>query len=1016
MAIKRHKHYAWLLSTVVAVVSASIGGSIIYINNQQDENLSRSQAMADATDRGAAIKIAVDRALSSTYALAAMVRQGQGKLDDFNSMAHQLIGYYPGVMSLQLAPNGVVKDIYPLTGNEKAIGHNLLKDPTRNKEAFVARDSGHMTLAGPFPLLQGGIGAVGRLPIYLSKPSKSTSTFWGFSIALIRFPGVLQNAGLDWLIKHNYDYRLWRIHPDTQKIQLIASSDSSRGMLTTPVRYPVNMPNGTWMLDVQPVNGWHNYQHLLSNIALDLLISLLLGWMTWQMIELRRHRAELAELVEERTTALNSETYRQATLLQTSLDGIYIIDEKGTLTEFSPSFAQMLGYTPTEMTHMNAMIWDRQLRSSELPDIIQKGLNQSWRYESTHRCKDGTFIDVEINAKGIEINGQRYLYSSARNITDRKQSEQLLRVAATAFESQEGMVVTDSHTTILNVNKSFTRITGFNREEAIGQKIGFLKSGHHDPLFYQQLWKSIQDIGSWQGEIWNRRKSGVLYPEWLSISAVKDNQNNITHYVGTMSDITLRKEAEEKIRQLAFYDPLTQLPNRRLLIDRLNKALLGSARRQQAGALLFIDLDNFKTLNDTLGHDMGDELLQIVAHRLNLSVRESDTVARLGGDEFIIMLEGLSQIAEEATKQVRQIGENIVATIGQTYSLSNGTHHSTCSMGAVIFMGKHSSVDDLLKQADLAMYQAKAAGRNTLRFFDPHMQQTISEKAELEFQLRHALEQNEFELHYQPQVNSTGHITGAEALLRWNRPGYGLTGPSHFISFAEESGLIIPIGEWVLRSACQVLAEWANNPYMSSLELSVNVSPRQFHQDNFVDTVKHILEQTGARPTHLKLELTESMLLQDIDDIISRVNTLKSMGISFALDDFGTGYSSLSYLRQLPLDQLKIDQSFLHDINGNNTSIIRTIITLARSMHLHVIAEGVETPTQHQFLLQQQCMSFQGYLFGKPQTLTSFTQQVNQQQEQTSHAPASPGQAAVPVSDSGSKNNRKDTSIDIGTN
>ncbi|WP_287881798.1 EAL domain-containing protein [Aquitalea sp.] len=982
--------HTWLISLFITLLAGLVGMAAVCVAARQDEELARSQALADATDRGNAVKVAIDRALSSTYALSAMVRQGRGRLDDFETFARPLITYYPGVMSLQLAPGGVVQQIYPFKGNEKALGHNLLADPTRNKEAFIARNSGQMTLAGPFPLVQGGIGAVGRLPVFLSPDKHSAPVFWGFAIALLRFPDVLHSAGLNWLSQRGYRYSLWRQHPDTRQVQILATSEHIPPTLNDPVHYQINMPNGTWLLDVQPRDGWHNQQRIAINSLLVLVISGLLGWLAWQMVELRRRRAELALLVALRTRALEqetsdreaaehtalSETMRQAALLQTASDGIHILDEHGRLTEYSPSFASMLGYDMEEMRQFVLADWDREIPPEQLQQLIRDSGTHGQRFESRHRRKDGSLLDVEINAKTVTIGGRPYLYASARDISERKHAEQLLRIAATAFEAQEGMVVTDCHTVILRVNGAFSRITGYTADEVVGRKISLLQSGRHDSAFYQRLWQSLQELGAWQGEIWNRRKNGEIYPEWLSISAVLGDDGSVSHYVATMSDITQRKAAEDKIKRLAFYDPLTQLPNRRLLQDRLQMALEHSLHHQQTGALLFIDLDNFKTLNDTLGHDMGDRLLQEVALRLNDCLRPGDTVARLGGDEFVVMLESLDSEAAQAAQLARGIGQQILEALARPYPMLDGMHHSTCSMGAVLFDGEASSVEELLKRADLAMYQAKAAGRNTLRFFDPEMQQAVTARAELEAALRRGLQQQEFVLYYQPQVDADGHISGAEALLRWQRPEHGLVGPVSFIPLAEESGLIVPLGEWVLHTACHQLAEWAENPATARLELAVNVSARQFHQAGFVDMVRNALRLSGAPAQRLKLELTESLLLQDVDDTIHKMNTLKQDGVCFSLDDFGTGYSSLSYIKRLPLDQLKIDQSFVRDIdsNVNDVSIIRTIVALASSMQLQVIAEGVETASQRAFLLQQHCYAFQGYLFGRPMPITDFLQ------------------------------------------
>jgi len=443
---------------------------------------------------------------------------------------------------------------------------------------------------------------------------------------------------------------------------------------------------------------------------------------------------------------------------------------------------------------------------------------------------------------------------------------------------------------------------------------------------------------------------------------------------GTVMDITERKAAEEEIEQLAFYDPLTRLPNRRLLTDRLHHALAASTRNKRHGALLFIDLDHFKTITDTLGHDKGDLLLQLVAKRLSSCIRVGDTVARQGGDEFVIMLLDLSEAQEEAAVQTEVIGEKILEILNRPYQVADHVYHNTASIGATLFDGHLESTNELLKRADLSMYQAKAAGRNVLRFFEADMQAAVTLRAELETALRQGLQDGQFILYYQAQINDAGCVTGVEALVRWQHPLRGLVFPAEFISVAEVTGLILPLGHWVLETACAQLTLWSTRPIMACLTVSVNVSARQFRQPGFVKQVVELLHRTGANSRKLKLELTESMLLDDVEETISKMNELKSLGVGFSLDDFGTGYSSLSYLKRLPLDQLKIDRSFVCDVltDTNDAAIVRTIVALAQSLGLSVIAEGVETAPQRDFLASNGCNAYQGYLYSRPLPLDEF--------------------------------------------
>ncbi|MGZ8927472.1 MAG: EAL domain-containing protein [Methylobacter sp.] len=567
----------------------------------------------------------------------------------------------------------------------------------------------------------------------------------------------------------------------------------------------------------------------------------------------------------------------------------------------------------------------------------------------------------------------------------RLKAEHELRIAAAAFESQEGIIVTDADNNILRVNKSFIKLTGYSAEEIIGKPADILKSDQQSSKFYAAMRKSIIRDKYWQGEIWNKRKNGVICPDWLCITAITNHEGAITNYVGTFTDISQRKADEERIKNLAYYDPLTTLPNRTLLFDRLNLALNFSHRNKTYGALMFLDLDNFKTLNDTLGHDRGDQLLIEVGRRLQSCVRDVDTVARLGGDEFVVMLEFLDEQETEATGQAFAVAEKIRSNLAKFYLLNSNSdntlqpyvkHYSTGSIGFVLFLGHETSSEELLKRADVAMYQAKQAGRNAIRVFVPEMQQALNLRASLETDLRNALDRNELSLHYQVQVDELGQPVGAEALIRWVQSERGMLSPAEFIPLAEETGLILPIGHWILQQGCKTLVDWAKYPETRELKLAVNISSRQLSQPDFVEQVCSMLAETGANPALLKLEITESVVLDNVEDTIAKMHAIRGLGITFSMDDFGTGYSSLSYLQKLPLEQLKIDQSFVKNMafNTHDSAIIRTILALGKNLGINVIAEGVETEAQRELLTSYGCPKFQGYLFGRPVPADDFKQ------------------------------------------
>ena len=567
---------------------------------------------------------------------------------------------------------------------------------------------------------------------------------------------------------------------------------------------------------------------------------------------------------------------------------------------------------------------------------------------------------------------------SLEDITESRLAEEELRIAAIAFEAQEGIIVTDADNAILRVNQAFTAITGYGAEEAIGKTPGMLDSGNHDADFYRKLSAALKKAHYWHGEIWHRRKNGEVYPEWLTISAVLDPAGDVSHYVYSFFDISQYKAAEDKIEHLAFYDPLTGLPNRRLLHDRLHHVITSGGRHQRFGALLFIDLDNFKVLNDTKGHTVGDMLLVGVAERLQACVREVDTVARLGGDEFIVLLENLHENAEIAASTSESVAEKILHQLRQDFTLEGYIYHSSASIGISLFSQQEVNAEELLKRADTAMYQAKSAGRNTLRFYDPAMQHALESRAALEMDLRHALENNQLQLYFQCQAYHNRQIISAEILLRWIHPQRGMISPLEFIPLAEETGLIVPIGQWVLESACAQLKAWEHDMETAFLKLSINVSARQFHQEDFVEQVTQTVLKSGIDPDKLDIELTESLVLDDINETIRKMEALREIGVRFSMDDFGTGYSSLAYLTQLPLDKLKIDQSFVRNIGVKDSDavIVQTIIGMASNLRMEVIAEGVETEAQRAFLEAHGCPVCQGYLFGKPVPYEAFMDQL----------------------------------------
>jgi len=689
-----------------------------------------------------------------------------------------------------------------------------------------------------------------------------------------------------------------------------------------------------------------------------------------------RRQAEL-KIREAQALLMQSEERLQQAV---SLSGIGLFDHDhlADVLYCSPQMRDIFGFGPDDSLGMQSLI--ECVYPADLDQVLTairqaQDTSGDGHFALSHRIvrRDGVvrWLAVQFQTSFAGVGETRHrvrTVGAVRDITRRKQNEDALQLASSVYQaSHEGIVVTDENNLIIDVNPAFTVLTGYTLEEVRGKDPRLFHSGRHDSAFYRQMWQSIRQEGYWQGEIWDKRRDGELHAKWLSISVIRHADGSLFRYVAQFSDITEKKRQDDQIWTQANFDVLTNLPNRRLLADRLSQAMASGVRSGLHGALLSLDLDHFKQLNDTFGHSMGDELLVEVARRLQACIREGDTVARMGGDEFLVVLKELSGDQNEAAVQAEQVAEKVRSELCQPYQLGETEYHTSSSIGIVFFQG-HDSQEELLAHVDVAMYQAKARGRNAICFFDSSMQVALEKRSQLEGALRVALSRHEFTLHYQLQVDNRGRPIGAEALLRWMHPDLGTVSPAQFIPVAEETGLILPIGLWVLETACAQLARWQTDPRLRPLCIAVNVSARQFREATFVAQVQEVLKNSGIRPEGLKLELTESLVLDNVDDSIRKMNELKGLGVQFSMDDFGTGYSSLSYLSRLPIDQLKIDQSFVRDIttDSSDAAIVQTIIAMAQGLGLGVIAEGVETRAQREFLEQRGCRAHQGYFFARP--------------------------------------------------
>jgi len=830
----------WLLSLLVFACGLLLVLAWVRHSAQLEEGRSRALAADLAADHAQSLQRGIERALSATYVIAALVRQGNGQMQDFEGVATEMLPFYPGIAALGISPGGVICCVVPLAGNEKSIGFDQLKDIAQNKEARRARDTGQLTLAGPLQLAQGGLGVVGRLPIFLTG-AQGQRVFWGFSYATLRFPQALEPARLPLLRERGYAYELWRTVPETGVRQRIEFWNETA--LVDPEARDLELPNGTWTLSVAPVGGWVNQANLRIEAVLGVLFSGMLAYVAWLLYAMRLRDAQLEALVAQRTSEILA-----------------------------------------TQQHLEATV-------NAIPDLLfEVGLDG--RYYSTHSPRDELLVRPRDELLG-------------RTVRDVMPEEAARKVLEALQEANE-------------------------KTWSTGVQICL-------PL----------EIGARWFELSVARKASAPGEE--------------PRFVVLSRDITENKLAQEKVRQLAHFDVLTGLPNRSLLADRCQYALSAGQRSGQSVALMFLDLDHFKNINDSLGHRVGDALLCALARRLSTLVRDQDTVSRLSGDEFILVLPDTDALG------AAHVAEKLLRAAAEPFEIEAHELIVTPSIGIAIFPDDGGDFDALSRCADAAMYYAKQRGRNHYRFFTAEMQAHSERTLMLENALRRALERNQLYLHYQPQVSvATGAIIGAEALLRWQHPELGQVSPAEFIPVAESSGMILPIGEWVLRTATHQLKEWMQAGHV--LTMAVNLSLVQFRQVDFPQLIGNILAQAGLPAHCLELELTEGVAMTDPASTIDTMDKLHQRGVLLSIDDFGTGYSSLNHLKKFKVYKLKIDQSFVRDIadDPDDRAIVSAIISMAGSLEMQTIAEGVETPEQLAFLKAQGCAEVQGYFFSRP--------------------------------------------------
>jgi len=958
-------HHPLVIALVVFLLAALV--SVLLIKRSEIFRLQeqRTRLSVQASNQVHLIQRNIETALSATYALAALVRQGNGGITDFDATAREMLPFYPGAASLQLAPGGIVTYVVPLAGNEKAIGHNLLHDPLRDREAILARDSGKLTLAGPFNLVQGGLGAVGRLPVYLDK-GHDKPVFWGFTSVLIRFPQALKDVELEGLKLQGLSYELSRIQPGSGQKQVISSSGDA---LNDPVMDSFDLPNGIWTLSLAPTKGWADPTTLQLKAALAALFSLLLGYLAKLLVELRQHKQHLEVMVQQRTAEITTTQGKLQATFDAIPDLLFELDINGQCHACHFPHASVLTLTPQDLLGK----FLRDVMAADAYDVVMATLREAdqsgyagGKQIAVKQASGTTWFELSVARKSAFVaNEEARFIVVARDITARKSAEESLLLAASVFSSsREGIMVTEASGAILDVNDAFTRITGYSRGEVIGKNPRLLSSGRQGADYYQGMWRCLLEQGYWYGEIWNRRKNGEVYAEMQTISTVRDDQGKPQRYVALFSDITAHKEHQSQLEHIAHYDALTNLPNRVLLGDRLHQSMAQAVRRGERVAVLYLDLDGFKTVNDTHGHAAGDHLLITLAARMKESLRDGDTLARLGGDEFVAVLINLNDSVDSVPTLTR-----LLDAAARPVMLGDLFLQVSASVGLTFYpQAEDVDADQLLRQADQAMYQAKLSGKNRYHIFDAEQDRNARGQHESRGRIRQGLVAGEFVLHYQPKVNMRlGTVVGAEALVRWAHPERGLLLPGVFLPVIEEHALAVEMGEWVIHTALAQMAQWRHAGLR--LQVSVNVGARQLQQSDFVNRLQIILAaHPHVGPGDLEIEVLETSAVKDLAQVYGVIQACCEMGVRFALDDFGTGYSSLTYLKRLPVALLKIDQSFVRNMldDPDDMAILDGVVGLASAFRREVIAEGVEKAEQGEMLLQLGCEMAQGYYIARP--------------------------------------------------
>ncbi|MDD3761826.1 MAG: EAL domain-containing protein [Nevskiales bacterium] len=873
-----------------------------------------------------------------------------------------------------------VRHVWPPFDDRGVVGYDLGSDPLRAALLHVAERDRGIRYSGALSLIH--TGAAGVLVV---EPVGGSGPPLGFATAVVGMRELMDYV-LDGIDVRDLSVALVGVDAHTVEQVLFASGDPhAEPKLSWQDAHTLG--ERQWQLRVTAGDAFllanRSQQSWLTQLLVLAFSALLGGFLlvitgraarieqvvSERTLELECKNAALSREIAERhhgEVALARSEARFRGVFESVGTAIAFADSEGRITGANAAFQQMLGYADGELIGMN---FSQLTHPDDLPREVQlyvevaSGRRHEYRIEKRYVHRNGRvfWVDLAVSVVRDADGKPEYFVGIVQDIDERKRAEARLRLSAEVFEHLgEAIMITDADNRIVSVNRAFSAITGYSLDEVLGRNPSVLASGRHDKDFYRQMWRTLQLEGVWKGEVWDRRKSGELYPEWLTISLVRDAAGRVVHHVAVFSDISERKASEERIRYLAEVDALTNLPNRIVLADRLTLALSSSQRSGRPFAVMFIDIDRFKNINDSLGHSIGDALLREMASRLHAVVRVTDTVARQGGDEFVILV---THVVD--AEHLAHMASKILDAVSKPFVIEQHVLSTTASIGIAMYPDDGVDVDTLLKNADAAMYVAKNSGRASFRFFTKDMNARVHEFLRIETDLRKALETDELRLYYQPQIDvASGEVVGVEALVRWQHPERGLVMPDQFIPVAEESGLISQISDWVLREACRQNREWQRRG-LKAVPVSVNLSALELHRDDTVERITRVLDEHGLHPRWLELEVTESMLMQDVESVTETLRRLRELGVLIALDDFGTGYSSLAYLQRFPLSTLKVDRSFVRDIldDSDDAAICRAVIALGRSLGLRIVAEGVESEAQLSFLRRNGCDRAQGALF-----------------------------------------------------